>query len=324
MTMTQSVPHSDPAKVRINGIEIVYDTFGEPTSVPLLLISGWGGQMIAWDEECCAQLGARGYWVIRFDQRDVGLSTKLDEAGIPDIPALQEAMAQGETVQAHYTLRDMADDAMGLLDALGVESAHLVGSSMGAGIAQLMAIHHPGRVRTMTLLGSTTDDPKLPEPPPGVLAVLLKPSPADREGYIESFVEKRRVLHGTSLPFDERRVRERAGRIFDRGLYPDGVARQLAANIATGSLKDELRSIKVPTLVIHGSEDPFGIEHGIDTAETIPGAELLIIEGMGHGLPPDVWPEVIEAIARHAVWKRSNLASKGDAVYFQPHLQWAS
>lgn len=299
--MTRSVPHGTPARATINGIEIVYDAFGHATSPPLLLNAGWGGQMIAWDEEFCAQLAARGYWVIRYDYRDVGLSTKLDGAGVPDTPALQEAMARGEAVEVPYTLRDMMDDAVGLLDVLGVESAHLVGSSMGAGIAQLMAIHHPSRVRTMTLLGSTTDDPKLPAPPHEVLTVLLKPSPADREGYIESFVEKRLVLHGTSLPFDEGRMRERARRIFDRGLCPDGAARQLAANIATGSLKDELRSIKVPTLVIHGSEDPFGIEHGIDTADTIPGAELLIIEGMGHGSSPDVWPQVIEAIARHAV-----------------------
>lgn len=300
--MTQRVPHSDPASVEANGIEIVYDTFGEASAAPpMLLIMGLGAQMIAWDEEFCAALAARGYWVIRFDNRDVGLSTRFDEAGVPDIPALMQAAAQGEAIQAPYTLRDMADDAVGLLDALGIESAHVVGISMGGGIAQEMTIHHPDRVRTLTSIMSSTGDPQLPPPKPEAAAILVTPAPTDRAGYIESSIKTWRVLSGPGYPLDEDRTRERAGRSFDRGLSPDGTARQLAAIMASGSHKEALKSVQVPTLVIHGDADPLvPVEGGIDTADSIPGAELMIIEGMGHSLPPEVAPQVIEAIARHA------------------------
>lgn len=299
--MTQRVPHSDPASVEANGIEIVYDTFGKPAAPPMLLIMGLGQQMIAWDEEFCAALAARGYRVIRFDNRDVGLSTRFDEAGVPDILALMQAAAQGEAIQAPYTLRDMADDAVGLLDALGIESAHIVGISMGGGIAQEMTIHHPDRLRTLTSIMSSTGDPQLPPPKPEAAAILVTPAPTDRAGYIESSVKTWRVLNGPAFPLDEDLARERAGRSFDRGLSPDGTARQLAAIMASGSRKEALKSVQVPTLVIHGDADPLvPVEGGIDTANAIPGAELMIIEGMGHNLPPEVAPQVIEAIARHA------------------------
>lgn len=183
--MSQKIPHSDPASVEANGIEIVYDTFGESSAVPLLLVMGLGGQMIAWDEEFCAALAAQGYWVIHFDNRDIELSTKFDEAGVPDIPALMQAVAQGETIQAPYLLPDMADDAVGLLDALGIESAHVVGVSMGGMIAQEMAIHHPDRVRTLTSIMSSTGDPDLPPATPEAMTILVTPAPTDRAGYIE-------------------------------------------------------------------------------------------------------------------------------------------
>jgi pimeloyl-ACP methyl ester carboxylesterase len=299
--MIPSVPHSDPARVEVNSIELVYDTFGESSAPPLLLIMGLGGQMIAWDEEFCAQLAARGYWVIRFDNRDVGLSTKLDEAGVPDVFTLMQAQAQGEAAQAPYTLRDMADDAVGLLDALAVESAHVVGISMGGMIAQEMAIHHPNRVRTLTSIMSSTGNPELPPPKPEALSVLLTPVPTDREGYIENSIHTWRMLSGPGFPVDQDRVKERARLAFERGLSPAGTARQLAAVVTSGSRKEALQSITVPTLVIHGDADPLvPVESGIDTADTVPGAELLIIEGMGHDLPPAVAPRVIEAIARHA------------------------
>lgn len=300
--MIPSVPHSDPARVRVNDIELVYDTFGENSAPPLLLIMGLGGQMIAWDEEFCAQLAARGYWVIRFDNRDVGLSTKLDEAGVPDIFTLVQAQAQSEAAQAPYTLRDMAGDAVGLLDALAVESAHVVGISMGGMIAQEMAIHHPSRVRTLTSIMSTTGNPALPPPKLEALSVLLTPFPTDRDGYIENSLQTWRVLSGPGFPLDQDLVRERAGRFFDRGLSLAGTARQMAAVVTSGSRREALRSVAISTLVIHGDADPLvPVECGMDTADAIPGAELLIIEGMGHDLPLAVAPRVIEAIARHAV-----------------------
>ena len=299
--MVPNVPHSDPARVRANGIELVYDTFGEASAPPMLLISGLGGQMIDWDEDFCAHLAARGYWVIRFDNRDVGLSTRLDELGVPDVLSLMQAQAQGGATLAPYTLRDMAGDAAGLLDALGVESAHVVGVSMGGMIAQEMAIHHPHRVRTLTSIMSTTGNPALPTPKPEALSVLLTPAPADREGYLVYSLHTWRVLRGPGFPDETERIQERAGRSFDRGLSPAGVGRQLAAVLASGSRHEALRSVAAPALVIHGDADPLvPVEGGIDTANAIPGAELLIIEGMGHDLPLPVAARVIEAIARHA------------------------
>ena len=299
--MNQKVPHSDPASVIVNGVEIVYDTFGEPSAPPMLLISGLGGQMIGWDEEFCQKLAAHGYWLIRFDNRDAGLATKFDQAGIPNIPALMQAQARGEAVEAPYLLRDMANDAAGLLNALNVESAHVVGISMGGMIAQEMAIHHAECVRTLTSIMSSTGNPELPPSKPEAVAALLEPAPAGRADYIESSVRISQVLGG-ELPLHEASVRERAGRFFDRGLSPAGTARQLAAVLASGSRKDALRSVSVPALVIHGDADPVvPVEGGIDTADAIPGAKLMIIKGMGHALYPEVWSRVIEAIADHAV-----------------------
>jgi pimeloyl-ACP methyl ester carboxylesterase len=294
--MTQPIPHSDEASVKANGLDIVYDTFGNASAPPMLLVMGLGGQMIAWDDEFCAALAGLGYWVIRFDNRDVGLSTKFDQAGIPDIPA----MMQGAPIPPPYSLRDMAADAVGLLDALDIESAHVVGVSMGGMIAQEMAINWPDRVRTLTSIMSTTGDPELPTCP-DTAALLVAPAPTDREGYLEHSLQIWRVLNGPHLPLDEKRTREQAGNSFDRGLSPAGTMRQLAAIIGSRSRREALTAVRVPTLVIHGDADPLvPVEGGIDTAEAIPGAELLIIEGMGHNLPPAVAPRVIEAIVRHA------------------------
>jgi pimeloyl-ACP methyl ester carboxylesterase len=301
--MSQNVPHSEPAVVEANGIEIVYETFGEASAAPpMLLIMGLGQPMIAWDEAFCAALAALGYWVIRFDNRDVGLSTKFDEAGVPNILALMQATAQGQAVQGPYTMRDMAEDAVGLLDALGIESAHVVGVSLGGMIAQEMAIRHPDRVRTLTSIMSTTGAPDLPSPTPEAMAILLNPAPTDRAGYIESSVETWRVLNGPVLPLDEDFVRARAGQTFDHGLSPEGTARQLAAVLTSGSRREALQSVQVPSLVVHGDADPLvPVEAGIDTADAIPGAELMIVEGMGHNIPAAVAPRIVEALARHAV-----------------------
>jgi pimeloyl-ACP methyl ester carboxylesterase len=301
MTMTRKVPHSEPASVRANDVDIVYDTFGDPSAPPMLLVMGLGEQMIAWDKEFCAALAAHGYWVIRFDNRDIGLSTQFDAAGVPDIFALMQAQAQGEAIQAPYLLRDMADDAVGLLDALEIESAHVVGVSMGGMIVQTMAIHHPDRIRTMTSIMSSTGEPDLPPPTPEAMAILVTPAPTERAAYIERSVQTWWVLNGPVFPLDEDLTRERAGQSFDRGLSPEGTMRQLAAILASGSRKEALKSVTIPTLVIHGDADPLvPVEGGIDTANSVPDAELMIIEGMGHNLPPAVAPQVIEAIVRHA------------------------
>ncbi|MFH1952294.1 MAG: alpha/beta hydrolase [Pseudomonadota bacterium] len=300
--MAQNIPQSESAIAKANGIEIVYDTFGDPDKPPVLLIVGLGQQMIAWDEGFCAQIAARGYQVIRFDNRDMGLSTKLHEAGVPSMAVVLEAMTEGTPVESPYSLLDMADDAVGLLDALGIESAHVVGESMGGMIAQRMVIHHADRVRTLTSIMSSTGEPGLPPPAPEAMDILANRPPADREGYIEDYVERWRVLNGQKLSYDENASRELAARIFDRGLNPPGFVRQLTAIIADGSRKQALKSVTVPTLVIHGDADPLvPVECGIDTANSIPGSELLIIEGMGHTFPRQMWAQVIDAIVRHAI-----------------------
>jgi pimeloyl-ACP methyl ester carboxylesterase len=300
--VAKDISHSDSATAKTNGIEIVYDMFGDPGNPPVLLIAGLGQQMIAWDEEFCAQLAARGYRVIRFDNRDTGLSTTLEKAGMPNMAVVFEAMVERKPVDSPYSLLDMADDAAGLLDALGTESAHVVGESMGGMIAQRMAIHHAHRVRTLTSIMSSTGDPGLPPPTPEAMGILANRPPADREGYIEDYIGRWRVLNGQKLPYDEEAYRELAARIFDRGLNPPGFARQLTAVIADGSRKQTLNSVTVPTLIIHGDADPLvPVECGIDTADSVPGSELLIIEGMGHTFPRQIWAQVIDSIALHAV-----------------------
>lgn len=291
------IQYGKETTAKVGDIEIVYDTFGNPSSSPLLLIMGLGSQMILWDDAFCKQLASKGYWVIRFDNRDVGLSTKLDDAGLPDIFALM----QGEVVEVPYKLSDMASDAVGLLNALNIEAAHVVGASMGGMIAQTVAIHHPERVLTLTSIMSTTGDPNLPRPEPEVASILVTPPPSDRAEYIDYSLQTWRLLHGPEFPVDEEYVRERSGRAYDRSFYPFGTGRQLAAILASGSRKDALKKLKTPTLVIHGNKDPLvSVEGGIDTAKAIPRAELLIIEGMGHSIPTEAAPRIIEAIVRHA------------------------
>lgn len=302
--MRHDVPHSDLSISQANGIQIAYDTFGDQGSPPLLLIMGLGGQMINWHEEFCAQLATKGYWVIRFDNRDVGLSSKFDEAGVPNLGALTRAIERGHAVDLPYTLHDMADDVVGLLDALQISSAHILGTSMGGRIAQLVALHNPHRVRTLIPIMSPMGEPGYPPPKPEALAILYEPAPRDREAYIEYSVRTAQVLSGPAFPIEEGIVRERAGKAFDRCVNPGGIARQLAALMAAGGVKKDLGSLKTPTLVIHGSHDPLiPVACAVDMADTIPGAQLLIIEGLGHSLAdfPRLWPHLIDAVTRHAV-----------------------
>ena len=279
-----------------NGIQIEYETFGERPSPPLLLIMGLSAQMIGWEEEFCKRLVKNGLFVIRFDNRDVGLSTKFEKAGIPDIVAAM----QGQKFQAAYSLDDMADDAVGLLDALGIEKAHICGVSMSAMITQVIGYRHLSRVLSLIPIMGTTGNPALPRAKPEAFKMLITPGPDEREAYIEHAVIMWKVFGG-SLHFDEDIVRNRASVSYDRAFYLQGVSRQHAAIISNGNKKSRLASITAPTLVIHGSEDPLlPVEHGRGTAEAIPDAEMLVIDGMGHCLPKVVWTQIVDVIANHA------------------------
>jgi pimeloyl-ACP methyl ester carboxylesterase len=294
--------HTAAAYAKSNGIELCYDTFGDPEALPIVLIMGLAAQMIAWDEEFCAQLAARGYHVIRFDNRDAGLSTRLESAGVPNVASALMAAAAGQPIQAAYLLRDMAQDVVGLLDALQIPTAHVVGASMGGAIAQTLALHHPARLRTVTSIMSTTSAPGLPPPTPEALRALLSPAPGDLAAYLEYHAQVWRVLRVGRFPLDEARDPLRARQIFERGLNPAGVARQLTAMLGSGSRREALGSVRTPMLVIHGEADPLiPLACGIDTAESVPGSTLVIVKGMGHALSIPFWPQIIEAIAAHAV-----------------------
>ena len=288
-------------KVKANNIEIEYQTFGDHSDKPLLLIQGLGSQMIAWDEGFIKLLTDRGFFVIIFDNRDVGLSSKCEEAGDPDLMNAFIAVQQGKDFKAPYLLDDMADDAVGLLDAIDIEKAHICGASMGGMIAQTIAIRHPSRVLSLTSIMSTTGNPDLPQMTQEAAQVLFNPVPPEREAYIDNLARVGKFIYGSGFPFDEEKQRTFAARIFDRCYYPQGTERQTLAIMADGNRKGKLSAIKVPTLVIHGRDDPlFPVEAGIDTAEAIQGSELLIIDGMGHSLPPETWGRISDAIAENA------------------------
>ncbi len=286
--------------LRCNGIDIEYETFGDDAAEPLLMIMGLGAQMILWDDEFCGQLAQRGHRVIRYDNRDVGLSGKLDHAGAPDVMAGVQARRRGEPIAVPYTLDDMARDAVGLLEGLGLESAHVVGASMGGMIAQTLAIQHPERVRTLVSIMSTTGDPSLPPATPEAMSLLLTPAPTEREANIERALKAANVIGGHGFPIDEERVRRRAARAYDRCFHPQGVARQLAAIVASGSRGEALGAVRAPTQVIHRDADPLvRLECGNATHQANPNTQLLVIEGMGHELPPAAWPRLVDAISDH-------------------------
>lgn len=288
-------------KTKVNDVVIEYDHFGDPSSEPLLLIMGLGTQMIGWDPEFCEMLVEKGFYVIRFDNRDVGLSTKFDDAGIPNIMKMIQKRLRGKKVESPYSLEDMADDAMGVLDTLGIEKAHICGASMGGMIAQVITLRYPERVLSLTSIMSTTGNPELPQAKPKAMKVLSTPPPTNKEDYIEYSLKNWKVLQGSGFPPDEERIRKRAADAFDRCFYPQGTARQLAAIFANGNRKQKLKEVEVPTLIIHGTDDPLvPFEGGKDTAEAIPGAELILIEGMGHYLPPGAWERIVNAISKNA------------------------
>jgi pimeloyl-ACP methyl ester carboxylesterase len=277
-------------KANCNGIEIRYETFGDASAPPMLLIMGLGAQMIQWPEEFIEQIAARGFHVIRFDNRDVGESTWLSDAGRVEFG--------GAPV---YTLDDMAADAIGLLDALGIERAHIVGASMGGMIAQLVALNHPERVLTLTSIMSHVGGEDAVPPTPEAMERLLTKRPETREEAIEVGLKTWRVIGSPGFPFDETAVRERVGLAFDRGFNPAGFMRQIAAVMAASSRKKRLGGLTVPACVIHGADDPLvPVDNAQRTADAIGDAELVTIGGMGHDLPKGAWPQIIEAIVRTA------------------------
>jgi pimeloyl-ACP methyl ester carboxylesterase len=279
-----------------NGIEIVYETIGDPSNPPLLLVMGLGMQLIHWDVELCELLAGRGFQVIRFDNRDAGLSTKID-APVPD---MRRAIV-GLRLDAPYRLRDMADDAFGLLDHLGIESAHVVGASMGGMIGQTMAIERPERVLSLTSIMSTTGERRAGRPKLRVWGALMRQAPRERDAYIERFVRVFKLIGSPGYRVGEERMRELAAATYDRGHHTAGTARQLAAIMASGDRTAQLRSLAVPTTVIHGRADPLvPFRGGRATAAAIPDARLIAIPGMGHDLPRELWPQIADAIAETA------------------------
>lgn len=281
-------------RAQVGDLEIAYETFGDAGDPPVLLVMGLATQMIGWPDEFCADLAGRGHFVVRFDNRDIGLSTHLHSAGAPDIMA----MFGGDASTVAYGLPDLATDTIGLLDALGLDSVHLVGASMGGMIAQLVAIQAPERVRSLTSIMSTTGEPGVGAPAEVALPVLLAPAATDREGAIQRVIDTYRVIGSPGFEFDEAALRDRAGLSFDRAHDPAGVARQLAAILTTHDRTPDLAKVAVPTLVIHGSQDTLvDVSGGRATAAAVPGAELLLVEGMGHDLPRQMWPEILDRIS---------------------------
>jgi pimeloyl-ACP methyl ester carboxylesterase len=263
----------------------------------MLLIMGLGVQMLGWDERFCNMLAERGYHVIRFDNRDIGLSSKIEGGPVPN-PL--ELMA-GNHSSASYTLDDMAGDAAGLLGSLGVDAAHVVGVSMGGMIGQVMACRHPERVRSLTSIMSSTGSRETGQPKPEVLAALITPVPGDRAGYVDATTNMFKLIGSPAYPPDEQELRALIGASYDRSHYPAGFLRQLAASAASGDRSEAICAIGVPTLVIHGEQDPLiMLSGGEATAAAIPGSKLVKIPGMGHDLPPALWPRFADEIVENA------------------------
>lgn len=300
------------AQLHANGIEIEYDTFGDPGADPLLLIMGLGTQMTAWTPEFCAALASHGHYVVRFDNRDVGLSTKFHGVRSPGRLSFLMSQLLSMPIRAPYSLEDMAGDAAGVLDALGIDSAHVVGASMGGMIAQLLAFHYPERVASLTSIMSTSGDPGLPRTRSDVAHQIFfaRPRRQDRQVMLDHLVKSMQMIASPGYPRSESEWRDVIRAALERSTYPQGFGRQTAAILADGSRVRRLRKIRVPTLVIHGRDDPLiPVEHGVDTARHIPGARLEIVEGMGHDLPPPLDDTLTSLIAAHA---RSAAAHRGD------------
>jgi pimeloyl-ACP methyl ester carboxylesterase len=285
-----------------NGIEIAYEEFGDRSDPTVLLIMGLGVQMLGWDEELCLMLAARGFRVVRFDNRDVGHSMRFE--GGPSANVI--AALAGDLSSVIYRLEDMADDCAGLLDHLGVSAAHLVGASQGGMIGQTLAIRHPERVLSLTSIMSTTGDPSVGQPHPEAIPSLLQRPPADRDGFEDYVVRAWGVIGSPGFDADEEAMRARARASWDRGIHPAGTARQLLAILASGDRTEALAGLDLPALVIHGADDPLvDVSGGEATAAAIPDAELVLIAGMGHDLPRELWPRFVDLIVANTALARS-------------------
>jgi len=281
---------------RVGDVELCYETFGDPERPAVLLVMGLGTQMIGWHDDFCAELAARGFFVIRYDNRDVGRSSAMGDP----TPTTWQLLRRSRKA-ASYSLDDMAADGMGLLDHLGIERAHVVGVSMGGMIAQLMAVRHPDRVLSLASIMSNTGALRTGQPSPKAMRMLLRRPPRGREEFIESGVELFTAVGSPGFPRDEEEPRDLMARSYDRGGDPRGSARQLAAIIASGDRTPLLATIGAPTVVVHGTRDKLVHPSGARaTANAIPGARLVMVEGMGHDLPRGAWPQLISAIVDNA------------------------
>jgi len=280
-------------------VDIYYETFGNPDDPALLLVNGLGSQCINYHAEWCERFVSRGFFVIRFDNRDVGLSTKFDDVP-PDFHAFTEARRRGEHPEVAYRLPDMADDAIAVLDELGIDRAHVMGLSMGGMIVQQLAIAHADRLLTMTSVMSSTGEPDVGQSTPEAAAILFGPPATDRASAIARHLEGNRVF-GSPAHFDAERLTAMAAEAFDRSFYPVGTVRQILAVASSGTRSEALRSVNVPTLVLHGDADTLiDISGGRRTAECIPGARFVVMEGMGHDYPPAYWDQWVALVGEHA------------------------
>ncbi len=287
------------ARVRANGIEIEYEATGNRNDPALLLVMGLGAQLTIWPDPLFQGLADRGFYVIRYDNRDTGLSSNFDSWGLPDIPAAFMKAMQGQKPDAPYVLNDMAADAIGLLDALGIDRAHMVGASMGGMIVQIAAAQHAARTRSMVSIYSTSGRPGLPVGKPEALAMLsAQPEGPSREQRVAHGMKLRRTIGSPAYPTPEAELRALVEKNVDRRWYPEGAARQYLAVIASGDRVELLKTVKVPTLVLHGEDDPLlPVEGGRDVAALVPGARLQTIPGWGHDFPPQLVPDIVDRIA---------------------------
>jgi pimeloyl-ACP methyl ester carboxylesterase len=302
------------SRIRANGVEIEYEDQGPRDGVPLLFINGFGSQMTSWPDEFYAGLQALGLRVVRFDNRDVGLTQKW-HGQVPDIGAVAAALREGKKPDVPYSLHDMAADAARLLTALGIDSAHITGASMGGMIAQLVALDHPEKTRSLISIFSTTSDPSLPRSSPEAQAALTTPAPSnDRETVIAHSLKGRRSYASTAWPFDEERLGALIGANYDRSFYPEGSSRHYAAILVTPARTERLKSLNAPTLVLHGTADMLlRVEHGRHTAQSIPGSEYVEIEGWGHDMPLPVIPQIVSAIGDFVKRAEKKRAAKAAA-----------
>jgi pimeloyl-ACP methyl ester carboxylesterase len=291
--------------LKANGIELAFDCFGDETGEAILLISALGTQMIRWTVPFCQELATRGYRVIRFDNRDTGCSTHFSRYAAPDLLSLVTMLRDGQRPDVSYTLYDMANDAVGMLDALSIDQAHVVGQSMGGMIAQTVASESPERVLSLTSVMSSTGNPALPPATPDLMTMMTRPAPdpvLDEAGFLAHSLAFERRIAGSGYPFDEEHQRALFLEEVQRAYDPGGAARHLAAMAISGDRRQRLATIRIPTLVIHGADDPLVLPAcGKDTALSIPDAKLMLIDGMGHHLPPSLYRTVAEAIHRTAL-----------------------